>query len=388
MTSPLREMTEAVRADGARRLQPCACATGSRDEVGQLAAAFNTMAQDLATVDRERRDLVATVSHELRTPLTALGLRLENLVDGVEEPDPDVLEELLAQTRRLGGLVGRPARPRRGSRPASRPLRLAEVELAWVLGPGGRRADRSPPARSPSTSRCRRRAAQSCWPTRPACVSWSPTCSTTRPGTAPPAAWSRSAPPRRPERSRDLDPRGQRPRPGRPARPAGAGLRALRDPRPATRAAAPASAWPSPGRSPSCTAAPCASWTRRSGAARAPGSGSSCPSAAHRRPPEEATACPDGPPVPATCPRPSRHRCRSRSRPAAAAGRRCSAGFWPEREVPGRRDLLLAAVGTGVLAGMRPPVPPARAGDAPGPARRRRHGLVRRPPPPRRRTPW
>ncbi len=104
MTAPLRDMTAAARAM-ARGDYSLRVRTSARDEVGQLAGAFNTMAEDLAAVDRERRDLVATVSHELRTPLTVLGVRLENLADGVEPPTPEVLAELLVQTRRLGGLV-------------------------------------------------------------------------------------------------------------------------------------------------------------------------------------------------------------------------------------------------------------------------------------------
>ncbi len=104
MTSPLREMTKAARAmaagDYSGRIQ-----TGSRDEIGDLAAAFNVMAFDLAEVDRERRDLVANVSHELRTPLTALSARLENLADGVEAVTPAALAETVDQSRRLSVLV-------------------------------------------------------------------------------------------------------------------------------------------------------------------------------------------------------------------------------------------------------------------------------------------
>ena len=55
------------------------------------------MAEDLATVDRQRRELVANVSHELRTPLTALCAVLENLADGVAEPDPVALRAALEQ---------------------------------------------------------------------------------------------------------------------------------------------------------------------------------------------------------------------------------------------------------------------------------------------------
>ena len=69
MVAPLRRMTEVSRAM-ARGDYTGRVRTSATDEVGQLATAFNRMAEDLARVDRERRDLIATVSHELRTPLT------------------------------------------------------------------------------------------------------------------------------------------------------------------------------------------------------------------------------------------------------------------------------------------------------------------------------
>ena len=104
MTSPLRQMTQVAqqmaRGDYSGRVH-----TTAGDEVGQLARAFNTMAEDLATVDRQRRDLVANVSHELRTPLAALCALLENLADGVAEPDPAGLQAALDQAERLGRLV-------------------------------------------------------------------------------------------------------------------------------------------------------------------------------------------------------------------------------------------------------------------------------------------
>ncbi|HJR46288.1 MAG TPA: ATP-binding protein [Actinomycetota bacterium] len=104
MTSPLREMAHAAQAMGtgdySRRV-----AASSRDEVGQLARTFNKMAAELAEVDRVRKDLIANVSHELRTPISALQAVLENLVDGVEPPDPQMLQTMLLQVERLGRLV-------------------------------------------------------------------------------------------------------------------------------------------------------------------------------------------------------------------------------------------------------------------------------------------
>jgi signal transduction histidine kinase len=104
MTQPLREMASAARrmevGDYSVRVR-----SRSRDEVGQLATAFNRMSAELENLEQSRRDLVANVSHELKTPITAIRAHLENLLDGVEEPDPQTLQVMLGQTERLGRLV-------------------------------------------------------------------------------------------------------------------------------------------------------------------------------------------------------------------------------------------------------------------------------------------
>lgn len=104
MTSPLRDMATGAREMAAgnysRRIS-----SNSRDEVGELARAFNAMAAEVAETDRMRRDLIANVSHELRTPISGLQAALENLVDGVAEPDQQTLRTMLGQTERLGRLV-------------------------------------------------------------------------------------------------------------------------------------------------------------------------------------------------------------------------------------------------------------------------------------------
>jgi signal transduction histidine kinase len=104
LTRPLREMAEAstfiARGNYAQRVH-----TASVDEVGQLAQAFNSMAADLAEVERNRKELVANVSHELRTPIAGLRATLENISDGVAEPSPDLINAMLERVGRLQRLV-------------------------------------------------------------------------------------------------------------------------------------------------------------------------------------------------------------------------------------------------------------------------------------------
>lgn len=141
MTFPLREMVGAARAmsrgDYDRRVT-----ASSRDEVGELGRAFNRMAADLAEVDRVRRDLIANVAHELRTPLGALRAGLENLVDGVERPDPGTLSAMLGQVERLGLLVEQLldlSKLESGAvpldrRPVAAKALLQRVEAEWLPG--------------------------------------------------------------------------------------------------------------------------------------------------------------------------------------------------------------------------------------------------------------
>ncbi len=131
MTSPLREMTEATRrmarGDYRGRVH-----TESNDEIGELGRAFNQMAAELATLDREQRDLVATVSHELRTPLTALTAVLENLADGVLPADQAHLDAAVTQARRIGALLSDLLELSRVEAGVA-PLRLVEVPVAALV---------------------------------------------------------------------------------------------------------------------------------------------------------------------------------------------------------------------------------------------------------------
>ncbi len=75
----------------------------SKDELGQLAVAFNDMQRQLAQLDSARKKFIATASHELRTPIFSLGGFVELLED--EDLDAETrarfVEQLKDQVERL-----------------------------------------------------------------------------------------------------------------------------------------------------------------------------------------------------------------------------------------------------------------------------------------------
>jgi signal transduction histidine kinase len=68
-----------------------------RDEIAQLADAFDSMRARLAVLDRARGEFIANASHELRTPLFSLGGFVELLAD--EDMDPEVRRDFLGEMR-------------------------------------------------------------------------------------------------------------------------------------------------------------------------------------------------------------------------------------------------------------------------------------------------
>jgi two-component system sensor histidine kinase BaeS len=106
ITRPVERLIAATRAmgqgDRAARVGP----VSAPGEIGELANAFDTMANTLERQEQLRRDLVADVAHELRTPIAVLQAGHEALLDGVAEPTPGQLASLRDEVLRLARMVG------------------------------------------------------------------------------------------------------------------------------------------------------------------------------------------------------------------------------------------------------------------------------------------
>ena len=163
-TTPARELTRAARAVAAGERSDRVDFEGP-DEFGEMARAFNSMAETIEEEDRLRRSFAADVAHELKNPLTGvkalvqLGLRspaeapshgrlaiIEREVTRMQE----ILQDYLSFTRSLAEVV--PARVDLGPLVSdtllvlsARPVPVSEGSwLAW------RSRSRRPPA--PATS--------------------------------------------------------------------------------------------------------------------------------------------------------------------------------------------------------------------------------------------
>jgi signal transduction histidine kinase len=87
----------------------------STDEIGELANAFNAMAERLQvslererSLEKSRRKLIEAVSHDLRTPLASIRAMVESINDGVVTDDATIERYLLtmqAETQNLSQLI-------------------------------------------------------------------------------------------------------------------------------------------------------------------------------------------------------------------------------------------------------------------------------------------
>ena len=142
--APIRRLRE-----GARRIASGAfderVPTGSRDEIGQLASEFNTMAEALSARDRElarqrhellRSDRLATIgkmaaqiTHEVRNPLSSIGLNAEMLEEeiGDNKEAQQLLTAVQREVHRLKAITEEYLRFARLPKPAMAPLNLLQT---------------------------------------------------------------------------------------------------------------------------------------------------------------------------------------------------------------------------------------------------------------------
>jgi two-component system sensor histidine kinase BaeS len=77
----------------------------SRDEIGNLAAAFNAMSDHREQLDRSRKEMTSDIAHELRTPLSNIRGWLEAAEDGITAADLELVSSLLEETLLLEQVI-------------------------------------------------------------------------------------------------------------------------------------------------------------------------------------------------------------------------------------------------------------------------------------------
>jgi len=104
ITRPMRQLATAAgkiaSGDLSQRIEKI-----SGDEVGDMSASFNAMAEELEKREKSRRQLIADIAHELRNPLSIIQGNLEAWLDGVIEPNPKQIASVYDETVLLSRLI-------------------------------------------------------------------------------------------------------------------------------------------------------------------------------------------------------------------------------------------------------------------------------------------
>ncbi|MCL2841848.1 MAG: HAMP domain-containing histidine kinase [Oscillospiraceae bacterium] len=136
--APLREMSAVAgkfaHGDFSARVKD----RGRIDEIGELTAAFNAMADSIEQSEDMRREFVGNVSHELKTPMTSITGFADGILDGTIPPEKqgEYLQIIAAETRRLSRLVRRMLEVSRFQSMDIRELSTQAFDLTEVLRRG------------------------------------------------------------------------------------------------------------------------------------------------------------------------------------------------------------------------------------------------------------
>lgn len=135
IAAPVERLTAAARRLGEGDLS---ARTGvrARGELGELAGAFDEMAERLQRLVRSERELLANVSHELRTPLARIRVALELAAEGDHERARRYLSEIGDDLAELDGLVEEILTAARlaGAGPGGLPVHRTRLTLPALLG--------------------------------------------------------------------------------------------------------------------------------------------------------------------------------------------------------------------------------------------------------------
>ncbi|HEY8171792.1 MAG TPA: HAMP domain-containing sensor histidine kinase [Dehalococcoidia bacterium] len=101
---PISRLTAAAEHVAATQDLSHSIDASGRDEIGRLAASFNTMLRELDASRQQQRRLVSDASHELRTPLTSLRTNVELLARD-DDLDPEKRAILHDATVEIGELT-------------------------------------------------------------------------------------------------------------------------------------------------------------------------------------------------------------------------------------------------------------------------------------------
>ncbi|MDO6442671.1 HAMP domain-containing sensor histidine kinase [Marinobacter sp. 2_MG-2023] len=106
VSRPMRHMERTARAiaGGNTELRVDERIANRRDEVGQLATAFNGMTDQLCKLLDRQKHLLRDISHDLRTPLARQRIAIELASEGGVEDD--LMASILRQNERLDSMTG------------------------------------------------------------------------------------------------------------------------------------------------------------------------------------------------------------------------------------------------------------------------------------------
>jgi two-component system sensor histidine kinase BaeS len=101
---PLRDLTTAAKRVGGGD-RSARVSTADTGQIGELATAFNRMAEELDGAEERRKQMVSDIAHELRTPLGNIRGWLEATQDGVVTFDDALAESLLDESLLLQRII-------------------------------------------------------------------------------------------------------------------------------------------------------------------------------------------------------------------------------------------------------------------------------------------